>query len=64
LWFGKLKQRRAGPEQLETLEQARAAIGAYVERYHHRPHQGVANKTPLDVATSWKDPENKSTHPA
>jgi transposase InsO family protein len=40
-WFAKLKQRCVWREEFETLEQARAAIGAYVERYHHRPHQGL-----------------------
>jgi putative transposase len=46
-WFGKLKQRCVWREEFETLEQARMAIGGYVERYHHRPHQGLGYKTPL-----------------
>jgi hypothetical protein len=38
-WFSKLKERLIWRQEFETLDQARAAIGAYVERYHHRPHQ-------------------------
>ncbi len=63
-WFGKLKQRCVWREEFETLEQARAAIGGYVERYHHRPHQGLGYKTPLEVAATWKDPEAQSIHAA
>lgn len=63
-WFGKLKQRCVWREEFETLEQARTAIGAYVERYHHRPHQGLGYKTPLEVAATWKDPEVQPNHAA
>ncbi len=63
-WFGKLKQRCIWREEFETLEQARTAIAGYVERYHHRPHQGLGYKTPLEVAATWKDPETQSIHAA
>lgn len=42
----------------------RAVIGAYVDRYHHRPHQGLGCRTPLEVAATWKDSENQSIHAA
>ena len=54
-WFSKLKQRCVWREEFETLEQARAVIGAYIDRYHHRPHQGLAYRTPREVAATWKD---------
>jgi putative transposase len=63
-WFSKLKLRCVWREELETLAQARAVIGDYVDRYHHRPHQGLDYRTPLEVAATWKDPENQSIHAA
>jgi transposase InsO family protein len=36
-------------EEFETLDQAREAIGAYVERYHHCPHQFLGYRTPKEV---------------
>jgi putative transposase len=47
-------------EEFETLDDARAVIGAYVERYHHRPHPRLAYRTPREVAATWKDPEDQS----
>jgi putative transposase len=63
-WFSKLKLRCVWREEFETLAQARAVIGAYVDRYHRRPHQGLNYKTPLEVAETWKDPDNQSIHAA
>ena len=37
-WFGKLKLRCVWREEFETLDEARAQVGAYIDRYHHRPH--------------------------
>jgi putative transposase len=54
-WFSKLKQRCIWREEFETLDEARQAIGAYVERYHHRPHSRLAYRTPREVAATWKD---------
>ena len=54
-WFSKLKQRCVWREEFETLDQARAAIGAYIDRYHHRPHSGLAYRTPREVAATWQD---------
>ena len=50
-WFGKLKERCVWHEEFETLDQARAVIGAY----HHRPHSGLAYRTPREVAATWQD---------
>lgn len=58
-WFSKLKERCVWREEFETLEQARAAIGAYIERYHHRPHSGLAYRTPREVAATWKDHDDQ-----
>ena len=44
-WFGKLKERCIWREEFETLDDARAVIGAYVERYHHRPQSRLAYRT-------------------
>lgn len=54
-WFGKLKERCVWREEFETIDQARDAIGAYVDRYHHRPHSGLAYRTPREVADTWND---------
>ena len=54
-WFSKLKLRCIWREEFETLEQAREKIGAYIDGYHHRPHSGLAYRTPREVAATWKD---------
>jgi putative transposase len=59
-WFAKLKQRCVWREEFETLDQARHAIEDYVDQYHHRPHQGLAYRTPREVAMTWKDPQDQS----
>jgi transposase InsO family protein len=53
-WFSKLKLRCVWREQFETLDQARAAIATYIDAYHHRPHSGLAYRTPAEVAQTWK----------
>ena len=53
-WFSKLKQRCIWREEFETLDQARNKIGAYIDRYHHRPHSRLAYRTPREVARTWK----------
>jgi putative transposase len=60
-WFSKLKQRCIWREEFETLDEARAAVGTYVDRYHHRPHQGLAYRTPREVAATWKDHDDQLT---
>jgi putative transposase len=60
-WFAKLKHRCVWREEFETLDDARAAIGADVDRYHHRPHQGLAYRTPREVAATWKDHDDQLT---
>jgi putative transposase len=54
-WFGKLKERCVWREEFETLDQARQAIGAYVDRYHDRPHSRLNYNTPREVAATWND---------
>jgi putative transposase len=59
-WFSKLKQRCVWREEFETLDEARAAIGDYIHNYHHRPHQGLAYRTPREVAATWQDHQDQS----
>ena len=58
-WFGKLKEREVWRNEYETLDEARAAIGAYVERYHHRPHQFLGYRTPKEVRKTWEDAQEQ-----
>lgn len=60
-WFSKLKQRLIWREEFETLDQARAAIGAHIDRYHHRPHSGLAYRTPREVAATWQHHQDDLT---
>jgi putative transposase len=57
-WFSKLKLRCVWREEFETLDEARAKIGAYVTHYHHRPHSGLGYQTPAQVAATWNDHDN------
>jgi putative transposase len=59
-WFSKLKQRCVWREEFETLDEAREKIGAYIDRYHHRPHSRLAYRTPREVATTWKDHDDQA----
>ena len=59
-WFSKLKQRCVWREEFKTLDEAREKIGAYIDRSHHRPHQGLAYRTPREVAATWKDHDDQS----
>ncbi len=54
-WFSKLKERLVWRSEFETLEESRAAIAAYVESYHHRPHSGLGYRTPKEVRETWED---------
>jgi putative transposase len=60
-WFAKLKQRCIWREEFETLDEARGAIGAYIDRYHHRPHSRLAYRTPREVAATCKDHDDQLT---
>jgi len=57
-WFGMLKRREVWRHDYETLEDARAGIGRYVERYHHRPHQFLGYRTPREVRKTWEDAQD------
>jgi putative transposase len=54
-WFGKLKRRLVWRTEFETLDEARAAIGSYIDGYHHRPHSGLRYRTPAQVRQTWED---------
>ena len=57
-WFGKLKEREVWLNEYETLDDARAGIGGYVDRYHHRPHSRLGYKTPHEIKETWEDHQN------
>jgi putative transposase len=54
-WFSKLKERLVWRSEFETIDDARAAIAAYVNAYHHRPHSGLGYRTPKEVRQTWED---------
>ena len=60
----KLKERCVWLHEFETLDQAREVITAYVDRYHDRPHSGLAYRTPAEVAQTWEDGQTRLTHAA
>ena len=45
---------------VRTLDEAQTKIGAYIDRYHHRPHSRLAYRTPREVAATWKDHDDQS----
>ena len=63
-WFAKLKERCVWLHEFESLDQARAEVAAYVDRYHHRPHSGLAYRTPTEVARTWEDGQIRLNHAA
>lgn len=58
-WFSKLKERSIWRNEFETLEDARTAVGAYVDRYHDRPHEGLNYRTPKEVRKTWDDAQEQ-----
>ena len=58
---GSFKKRCAWRTEWETIEQARHEIATYIDTYHHRPHSGLAYRTPTEVARTWADPESLHT---
>lgn len=44
--------------RIRDLDEARAAIGAHVDRYHHRPHSGLDYRTPNErhAPEAWNLP--------
>ena len=59
--FGKPKQRYVWRKEFQTLHETQAAIGSYLDRYHHRPHSRLAYRTPREVAATWKDHDDQLT---
>jgi putative transposase len=51
-WFAKLKQRCIWREEFKTLDETLDETRAYIDRYHHRPHQDLAYRTPPEVAAT------------
>lgn len=47
--------REVGLNEYETLDDARAGVGGYVDRYHRRPHSGLDYRTPHEVRRTWED---------
>ncbi|MBU4337225.1 MAG: IS3 family transposase [Actinobacteria bacterium] len=62
-WSGQFKKRCAWHTEWENIEAARAEIATYIQTYHHRPHSGLAYRTPAEVARTWADPEPLHTTP-
>jgi putative transposase len=54
-WFSKLKERLIWRMEFETLDELRAALTAYIDRYHDRPHSGLDYRTPKEVRKTWDD---------
>jgi transposase InsO family protein len=54
-WFRYLKERVIWRNEFETIDQAHAAIGAYVDHYHDRPHLDIDYRTPKEVRQTWED---------
>jgi transposase InsO family protein len=63
-WFGNIKERELWLNEYETLDDARAGIGGYVDRYHHRPHSGLDYRTPEEVRRTWEDQQQLQKHAA
>lgn len=53
--FRYLKERVIWRNEFETIDQARAAIGAYEDHHHDRPHLGIDYRTPKEVRQTWED---------
>jgi putative transposase len=60
-WFGQFKKRCAWRAEWGSLDQARSEIADYIETYHHRPHSGLAYRTPADVANTWREGHDLQT---
>ncbi len=55
-FFSKLKERVVWRNEFETLDDAREAIGHYIEEvYPNRPHSRLGYRTPLEVRQTWED---------
>lgn len=59
-WFGRLKTREVWASEYQNLDEARAAIGKYIDNYHNRPHSRLGYQTPNEVATLWKNHQNRA----
>lgn len=60
-WFGQFKKRCAWRSEWESIDQARRDIADYINTYHHRPHSGLAYRTPAEVAQTWRNINKPAT---
>ena len=60
-WFSKLKERLIWRTEFETLDEVRAALAAYIDSYHDRPHSGLDYRTPKEIRQTW-DNAQQSLH--
>jgi putative transposase len=58
-WFSKLKERCIWRNEFETLDELRAELAVYVDRYHDRPHEGLDYRTPKEVRQTWDDAQEQ-----
>ena len=63
-WFSKLKEREVWLNEYETLDDAISGVRRYIDRYHQRPHSGLAYRTPLEVAATWRNAQGPQKSPA
>lgn len=50
-----LKEEEVWVHEYRSIEEARASIGLWIEEYnHHRPHQGLQNRTPHEAFLAWE----------
>src|SRR5437763_12954878 len=54
-WFPLPERTLRLAQRVRTLDQAREAIGAYIDHYHDRPRSRLDYRTPREVRTTWDD---------
>ena len=54
-WCRDVKERVIWRNEFETIDRARAAIGAYIDHSHDRPHVGIDDRAPKEVKQTWVD---------
>ena len=50
---------KSGKRRLPSLQEYVAALAAWIEKYHHRPHPGLNGRTPAEV---WAEREQTPLH--
>ena len=49
------------PHRLTPRPGTSPEIAGYIDTYHHRPHSGLAYRTPTQVAQTWQDHQDLQT---